>query len=346
MSRSIAAAALLESLKCARRCYPHLADCLGPGCRATLPPRMRQTDQNFYAGAALDRVDKRRRDPDWIEACLADSATRFLPVWRGRILVADPERPSLAWLTTSEAKHYRDRGAVWALLGLVGETCYVALDVSIEETPDHAPLLVGRGHFSDLRVVGPLMERTEGALLAYARGLVYWHERQSFCGLCGSATALVQGGHVRRCGNESCATQHFPRTDPAVIMLIHDGAERCVMGRQKVWAPGMHSALAGFLEPGESLEEAVAREVEEEVGLRVRDVRYHSSQPWPFPSSLMVGFHARADFGPLRIDPVELESATWFDRETLRNSPEDESLRLPRRDSIARRLINDWLDED
>ncbi len=307
---------------------------------------MRETALNFYAGAGLDRVDKLRRDEAWIEARLADPGTRFLPVWRGRNLVVEPDRPALAWLTTAEAHHYLDRGAAWAVLGLVGQDCYVALDVSAEETPDHAPLLVGRGHFSDLRVVGPLLGRAEGALLAYARGLVYWHERHLFCGLCGSRTHLVQGGHVRRCGNESCATQHFPRTDPAVIMLVHDGGERCVMGRQKVWPPGMHSTLAGFLEPGESLEEAVAREVEEEVGLKVSEVTYHSSQPWPFPSSLMVGFHARADFGPLEIDPDELETARWFDREALRNSPEDESLRLPRRDSIARRLINDWLEED
>ncbi len=301
---------------------------------------------NFYAGASLDRVDKRRRDDAWIAARLTDPATRFLPVWRGRNLVADPERPSLAWLGGAEAHRYIDAGAAWALLGLVGEHCYVVIDVSAEETPDHAPLLVGRGHFSDLRVVGPLLPHAEGALLAYARGLVYWHGRHLHCGVCGTATELVQGGHVRRCTNPDCATQHFPRTDPAVIMLIHDGGDRCILGRQKIWPAGMHSTLAGFLEPGESLEEAVAREVEEEVGIQVSEVLYHSSQPWPFPSSLMVGFHAKATYQPLSIDPVELESAAWFDREALRNSPEDESFRLPRRDSIARRLINDWLKAD
>ncbi len=301
---------------------------------------------NFYAGAGLDRVDKRRRDEAWIAARLADPATRFLPVWRGRNLVVDPERPGLAWLGPEDARRYIDTGAAWALLGLVGEHCYVVIDVSAEETPDHAPLLVGRGHFSDLRVVGPLLPHADGALLAYARGLVYWHGRHLHCGVCGRPTELVQGGHVRRCSDPDCATQHFPRTDPAVIMLIHDGGERCILGRQKIWPPGMHSTLAGFLEPGESLEEAVAREVEEEVGLKVTEVIYHSSQPWPFPSSLMVGFHAKAPFQSLEIDPHELESAAWFDRKALRNSPEDESLRLPRRDSIARRLINDWLKAD
>lgn len=298
---------------------------------------------NFYAGAGLDRVDKRRRDRDWISARLADPATRFLPVWRGRNLVADPERPALAWLGNDEARVYLDAGAAWALLGLIGGQCYVVVDVSAEETPDHAPALVGRGHFSDLRVVGPHLAHAEGALLAYARGIVYWHARHRHCGVCGAETEAVDGGHVRRCRNPDCGTQHFPRTDPAVIMLVHDGGERCVLGRQKVWPPGMRSTLAGFLEPGESLEEAVAREVEEEVGLSVDQVTYHSSQPWPFPSSLMVGFYARAPFGPLRVDPDELEAAGWYDRRSLLASPEDETLRLPRRDSIARRLVDDWL---
>ena len=128
-------------------------------------------------------------------------------------------------------------------------------------------------------------------------------------------------------------------------MLVHDGGDRCVMGRQKVWPAGMHSTLAGFVEPGESLEEAVTREVMEEVGLAVRDVTYHSSQPWPFPSSIMLGFHARGDFGALTVDETEVESARWFSRAELRASPEDETLKLPRRDSIARRLIEDWLAE-
>ena len=140
---------------------------------------------------------------------------------------------------------------------------------------------------------------------------------------------------------------HFRRTDPAVIMLVHDGGDLCLLGRQPFWPPGMHSTLAGFVEPGESLEEAVAREIHEEVGLKiaVEEVTYHSSQPWPFPSSIMLGFHARCDFGPLDLGPDELESAAWYSREQLRSSPEDESFKLPRRDSIARRLIEDWLEE-
>ncbi|MDH3792070.1 MAG: NAD(+) diphosphatase, partial [Rhodospirillales bacterium] len=148
------------------------------------------------------------------------------------------------------------------------------------------------------------------------------------------------------CSAPDCGSQHFPRTDPAVIMLVHDGA-RCVLGRQEIWPPGMHSTLAGFVEPGETLEEAVAREVAEEVGLRFDpgQVFYQSSQPWPFPSSLMLGFHARIEPAELRVNRAEIESAAWFSREDLLNSPEDESFRLPRADSIARRLIEDWLAE-
>ncbi len=128
-------------------------------------------------------------------------------------------------------------------------------------------------------------------------------------------------------------------------MLVHDGGDRCVLGRQERFPPGMHSTLAGFVEPGESLEEAVAREVWEEVGIEIEEAAYHSSQPWPFPSSIMLGFHARARFGPLTVDPHELESAQWYDRQTLLASPEDERFKLPRKDSIARQLILSWLND-
>jgi NAD+ diphosphatase len=233
-------------------------------------------------------------------------------------------------------------------LGLDGARAYMALDLSGLDVPETHPELAGRGEFRDLREVGPLLGRSEGSILAYARGTVHWHRRHGFCGVCGSVTQSRNGGHVRVCANVDCGAQHFPRTDPAVIMLVHDGGERCVLGRQKIWLPGMHSTLAGFVEPGESLEESVAREIKEEVGLDLdlAQIAYHSSQPWPFPSSLMLGFHARCQYGPLTVDPRELESARWATREELRQSPEDDSFRLPRKDSIARRLIEDWLAEE
>ena len=176
--------------------------------------------------------------------------------------------------------------------------------------------------------------------MAHARGLIYWHQRHRFCSLCGSPAEIRDAGHMRRCGNADCAAEHFPRTDPAVIMLVADG-DRCLMGRQAEWPTGLYSTLAGFVEPGESLEEAVAREIWEEAGITVRDVRYHSSQPWPFPASLMLGFYATATSTEISLNRDELDDARWFHRNDLRNP--GEGMRLPRQTSISRRLLDDWL---
>jgi len=186
------------------------------------------------------------------------------------------------------------------------------------------------------------MPQREGAILAYARGLTYWHDRHKFCGVCGSPTEVKAAGHQRQCTNQDCSAVQFPRTDPAVIMRITHG-DKILMARQAVWPQGMHSILAGFVEPGESLEDAVAREVYEEVGLRLTRIKYFSSQPWPFPSSLMLGFSAEATNDQFKVDEEELESAQWMTRQDLLNSPENEIFKLPRKDSISRRLIEDWL---
>jgi NAD+ diphosphatase len=150
---------------------------------------------------------------------------------------------------------------------------------------------------------------------------------------------------MRKCSNTDCGAEHFPRLDPAVIMLIHDGGDRLILGRQKNWPPGQHSVLAGFVEPGESLEDAVAREIFEEVGVEITDIHYHSSQPWPFPSSIMLGFDARATDTTLNVNLDELEGADWFTRDDLLASPENNAFRLPRKDSISRRLIEDWMNQ-
>jgi NAD+ diphosphatase len=228
------------------------------------------------------------------------------------------------------------------LLGLRETRAYFALDLSDREAPLDAIRAEAPVEFTDLRRVGPLLAQPDGALLAYARGILHWHGRHRFCGVCGNPTRSDEGGHVRRCLSPACNAAHFPRTDPAVIMLVTDG-DRALLGRQAAWAKGQHSTLAGFVEPGESLEEAVAREVREETGIVVDDVAYHSSQPWPFPASIMLGFTARAVTTELRVDPEELEAARWFDRGFILGHAEDDSFRLPRRDSIARRLIEDWL---
>lgn len=296
---------------------------------------------NFYASGAIDRMGHQRRDPDWLAARLADPATRLVPVWRSHNLVIEGVEPTAVTLPPDPALIAEARNVV--LLGDRAGIVHFAIDLSPVEDPAALPALAGQGVFADLRSIGPRLAHDEGALLAYARGLLHWHGRHGFCGVCGSPTESAEGGHVRRCLDPDCGAQHFPRTDPAVIMLVHDGGDQVVLGRQTVWPPGMHSVLAGFVEPGESLEDAVRREVAEEIGVAVGAVRYHSSQPWPFPASIMLGFTAQALGREIVVDPHELETARWYSRAELLASPEDESFRLPRRDSIARRLLADWL---
>lgn len=304
----------------------------------SLPPDERP---NYYAALPLDRRAQQRGDQAWIDRLLRDGATRILPVWRAQNLVAGiGDAPRAAWLSMTQAEGWIGGGET-IFLGVAGEIAHFALELSHLEDPAPAAAVVAAG-FTDLRNVGAVIPRDDGALLAYARGLIHWHSRHRFCGVCGHGTVSEQAGHQRRCGNPDCGAMHFPRTDPAVIMLIHDG-DSIILGRQSQWPPGMNSVLAGFVEPGESLEEAVAREVMEEVGIAVADVRYQSSQPWPFPSSIMLGFTARALNKDIRLSPDEIESARWYSRGELRRSPETESFRLPRRDSIARRLVDDWL---
>ena len=193
--------------------------------------------------------------------------------------------------------------------------------------------------WAGLREVGGDLGDLDAGLLAQAIGIVEWHERNRYSPLTGAPTTIERAGWVQR--DAESGTEVFPRTDPAVIMLVHDGGDRCVLGRQAVWPPGRFSILAGFVEPGESAEAAVAREVAEEVGIAVTDVRYVASQPWPFPQSLMLGFIARATEHDLRIDHDEIEEARWFSREELRSGTGPQA--LPPTVSIARHIIDRWV---
>jgi NAD+ diphosphatase len=195
--------------------------------------------------------------------------------------------------------------------------------------------------WAGLRDLGADLDDLDAGLLVQAIGILEWHDRNRFSPLTGAATVVERGGWVQR--DPTTGTEIFPRTDPAVIMLVHDGGDRVVLGRQAVWPPGRFSILAGFVEPGESAEAAVVREVAEEVGLRVTDVRYVGSQPWPFPQSLMLGFVARLDGDDtLRLDPTEIEEARWFTREELRSG--DGPRALPPPVSIARHILDRWVD--
>jgi NAD+ diphosphatase len=197
------------------------------------------------------------------------------------------------------------------------------------------------GSFTDLRQVAGLLPAGEASVLAHARGIMHWRTKHRFCGVCGAPCTPRSAGHAMAC--TGCNAQHFPRTDPAVIMLVVRG-DRCLLGHSHRFPNvAMYSTLAGFVEPGESFEEAVRREVQEEAGIEVGAVAYHSSQPWPFPSSIMIGFHAEGLSDAITIDPEELKDARWFTRDQVRN-PAAHGFSLPRVDSIARRLIEDWLE--
>jgi len=318
---------------------------------------------NYYAHPGFERAGLRRREPDWIRERVLDPASVFIPVWRTQNLVIELEgnEPRAASITVEglisvlgELRDIDERLAhgQFVFLGVIDERAHFALDVSAIETPLdmlRSPALAAAGieeagvRFADLRQLAGRLERHEGALLALARAMLFWHSRHRFCGLCGSPTRSEEAGHMRRCSDPACKTMHFPRTDPAVIMLVTDG-DRALLGRNKNFPlPGMYSTLAGFVEPGESLEDAVAREVREETAIEVSAVHYHSSQPWPFPANIMLGFYAEAVTRDISLEDGELADARWFERGWLLSHEDDDEFRLPRRDSIARRLLEDWL---
>jgi NAD+ diphosphatase len=292
---------------------------------------------NWLSGLTLDRAATLRSSSERLDEAWGRPETRVVPVWRSKHLVLREEVTSLVLLGPEKLEAYRDSRV---LLGTGGGVAYFAVDLSSVEEPVESLGLPSVHAVLGLREVAPLVSQPEGALLAYAAGILSWHRRNRFCGVCGGETRSTQGGHLRVCANEACGEQHFPRTDPAVIMLVTDG-ERSLLGRQSAWPSLVYSTLAGFVEPGESLEEAVRREVYEETAVEVDDVRYHSSQPWPFPSSLMLGFTARARSAEILLSD-ELEDARWFTRDEVRRR---EGVELPSTISIARRLIEDWLTE-
>ncbi len=297
----------------------------------------------WYTGAPLDRLSHRRADDGWMNNKLYDPESRIVAVWRDKSLVHNEEDTALL-PTVGEAKDLLDAGRFHSFLGVREGIAYFGVDLSHHEDPYQAhPTIDAQGMFEDLRKVGPALAQQEGSILAHARGLMFWHRRNGHCGVCGAPTKSEKAGSQRRCTDPDCNTEHFPRTDPAVIMLVHRG-DKCLLGRTRNFLPRMYSTLAGFVEPGESLEEAVAREVLEETAIVVdpAKVRYWASQPWPFPASLMLGFHAEAETEEIVVDEEELEDARWMHRSQMDNL-EDYGMALPRRDSIAYRLIMSWM---
>jgi NAD+ diphosphatase len=300
-----------------------------------------------FTGGSLDRASARRTDSAWLAARRSDGMARVVPVWRNLSLVIEAEgtaRPVLA--EGDAAVTLLATAATVVFLGLDGQGHAVFAAV-LADTADGMALggaLAPAASFADLSKLAPRLGAADGALLAYARALAHWHGRHRHCGVCGAATVSDEGGHVRRCSEAACGATWFPHTDPVVIMLVTHG-DRCLLARQAKWLPGLYSTLAGFVEPGEALEDAVIREIREETGAAVTAVRYVASQPWPFPQSLMLAFRAEAETAEEpAFDRGELEDARWF---TAREIPElrARGIRLPYRGTIARALIEDWLAE-
>jgi NAD+ diphosphatase len=295
-----------------------------------------------FSGSPIDRADHRRRDAEWMAARLEDPGSKFLPLWRLAALVREGEAPRLGW-ATPEIRESMDDETDPVFLGLVDDVAHFAVDVSDLGEPAKELGLEGVASFPEVRSVAGQLPPGEAAIVAQARSLVDWHRRHGFCAACGASTRPEQGGYMRRCSSSGCATEHFPRTDPVVIMLASRD-ERCLLGRQGAWPRPFFSALAGFVEPGETIEEAVRREVTEETGIEVGGVRYLASQPWPFPSSLMIGCLADATSEEIRVDSHELEDAQWFTRAEARDALEapTSKLSVPPPMAIAHQLIKAW----
>lgn len=289
-----------------------------------------------FAGNPLDRAGDRRGDADWMAGQLDHPAASAVSLWKGRLLT-DPGRWTLVRLPLQRATDLERL----VFLGLEDGTPLWAIDHDGETAPELP------GDFVELRAVAAELQAGEAAIAAEARSLFEWRRRHRFCANCGQPSRVADGGWKRLC--PACKAEHFPRTDPVAIMLaLHFGpeGERCLLGRQAAWPSGRFSALAGFLEPGESLEEGCARELKEEAGLETVAVRYHSSQPWPWPSQLMIGLFAEVASDVVRPDEVELEEVRWFTRPQARALLEGRhpDATAPPSFAIAHQLIKAWLD--
>ncbi len=304
-----------------------------------------------FAGSSLDRTANTRREPDELERLIGLPESHFLPLWNLRALVTSGGEPRLAWQPLGDLAAFAGADADLVFLGLAEDGPRFTAGVKGEADPAASDPLAAQGTFEEVRPLASQLPADEAAILAQARALVDWHDRHGFCAVCGAPTKLGEAGYQRACQNDDCKALHFPRTDPVVIMLITRD-ERCLLGRNSRFPTRKrYSALAGFVEPGESIEEAVRREVFEEAGIVVGRVSYHSSQPWPFPSSLMIGCVGEAESEEITVDPVELQDAIWLTREDVRSCFEgadhvsaDGRLEIPPPDAIAHHLIKSWVD--
>lgn len=303
--------------------------------------------QHIFSANPLDRCEAERRDEAWISAQIHAPSTRFLPFHRLQVLtgsVAGTNR--LTWLEGAAGANLIGAQPP-VLLGKRDGVVHFGVDVSHFDDPAAIPGLAATGQFTDCRFAAMNMETPETGIIAQARAQIHWHASHRYCSVCGTESEPRRGGHVRVC--PKCKSEHFPRTDPVAIMLVTDG-DRCLLGQPKgpLVKTGIYSALAGFIDQGESIEEAVRREVKEEAGLTVGKVRYHSSQPWPFVSSLMIGCHAEALTTDIHMDTEEMHDVRWFSRQEIvdARAGTHPKLKLPGPIAIAHHLIAAWIDGD
>jgi NAD+ diphosphatase len=301
--------------------------------------RITRSRRNLFSSVRLDRLAEIRDDEGRVRQALASSDTRFVPLWRSRNLLAgtdDSQAP--VYLPADEVGPLAAEQCP-TLLGSDGQHCFFAIPVD-DRKKDEILARRPEARFVDLRLASMDLDTGDAGVLAYARALLYWQYRHAYCGACGHPNRLESAGHRLVCGNSACARASFPRIDPAIIVLVtHEDA--CLLGHNADWPPRRFSTLAGFVEPGESLEDAVVREVFEEARVRLRGVRYASSQPWPFPSSAMCGFYAQADSRDCSPSD-EMAELRWISAGRLQEALERDELRLPPPVSIAFRLISDW----
>lgn len=295
--------------------------------------------RNRFTSVRLNRETELRDDEQWVADTLASPRTRLVPLWRSRSLLERNDAGTTAIYLSNTELAEPDRIQPPTLLGNDGERVYFAVsvtdtqkDIILENLPN--------AQFADLRRASLDMAAKHAGILAYAKALHYWQYRHAFCGICGNPNLLRSAGHRMVCSNEECARESYPRIDPAIIVLVTH-KDHCLLGRNAKWRTNHFSTLAGFVEPGESLEDAVVREVYEEVQLQLADIRYVSSQPWPFPASAMCGFYAEAvnrDSGT----SDEVEETRWFSVESLTQAIIADEVRLSPPVSIAFRLLADW----
>lgn len=287
------------------------------------------SDAELFAGPYIDRSAGLRRDPVAMETAWRDAGTRFLPLWQSRCLLREE---SAARLSRAEMEQWLPPAERAVFLGTESGRALFAVALEGGEQP---PL----GDFATLRELIQRVPASDAGVLGYARAMLHWQAQHRHCGVCGTPTQAEQGGFLLRCRQPDCGQRCFPRLDPAVIVLVHRD-QQCLLGRKPGWPDGRFSTIAGFVEPGEAPEDAVRREVAEETNIAVGGCDYLGSQPWPFPASLMLGFHAWAESEDIRLNDAELAEARWFSREELAAG----LVTLPPRPSIAFRLVEAWFD--